>query len=113
MIELNDGLFRVENLEDLFLIGLGVGNDFLFRKLLACLRLAGGISDHSREVTDQKNHLVTEVLKLFHLLDQNRVTQMEIRSRGIEAGLNFERSPSLKLGDELFLWQNFNRTALD
>src|SRR5262247_429067 len=113
MIEFNDSLFRVENLEYLLFVGLGVGNDFLASQLLACFRLAGRIPDHAGEVADQKNHLMTEILKLFHLLDQHRVTQMQIRSCGIEAGLDFKRLASLKLGEEFFLWQDFDCAALD
>ncbi len=88
MIEFNDGFLRVENLEDLFFIGLGVGNDFLARQLFPRFRLSRGVPDHSGEVTDQKNNLMTEILKLFHLLDQHRVTQVQVRRRGVEPGLN-------------------------
>src|SRR4029077_4457947 len=113
MVELYDGFFPVENLEYLLFIGLGIFDDFLARQLFTRFRLSRGISDHAGEVTDQKNNLMTEILKLFHLLDQHRVTQVEVRRRGVEPGLNPSRPSSLELTNEVCLRQDLDYTPFD
>src|SRR4030095_14329947 len=55
---------------------------------------------------------MAQILKLFHLLDQHRVTQVQIGSRGIEAGLDFKWPSLLELGEQFFLGQDLS-TPLD
>ena len=96
MIELNDSFLWVEDFEYLFFVGLRVGDDFFARQLFARFRFSGGITDHAGKVPDQKNDFMTQILELLHLLDQHRVTEVQIRRRGIEAGLDSEGAAALK-----------------
>ena len=89
MIKLNNSLLRIQDFEYLRLIGLSILQHFFFRQLLARLRFSRRIADHAGEVADQKNDLMAQFLKLFHLLDQHGVTQMQIRGGGIKTGFDF------------------------
>ncbi len=66
-IEAHFGLGGVEHLEDLFLVGLGVGPHLLLSERLARHVLAGGIADAAGEIADQENDLMAEILELTHL----------------------------------------------
>ncbi len=44
-----------------------------------------GVADHRRELADQQDRLVPEVLELPHLREQDRVTDVEVGPRRIEA----------------------------
>ena len=48
-------------------------------------RLAARIADHAGEIADNQHDLVPQILKLAHFFKHNRVTQMQIWSRGIAA----------------------------
>ena len=106
-VENDPGLLAIQDFENLLLIGLGI-----LMYLGLCQRrpgcaLPGRISDHPGEVPDQEQHLMTEVLKLLELVDQDRVTEMQIRCGRIETGLDFQRTPLLQLRDELFFDEYF------
>ena len=105
-VEVHDGLHRVENLEDLLLVGLGVGRHFLGRHRLARHVLPGRIADQAGEIADQENHRVAEILKMFELADQNGVAQVDVRRGGIEARLHAQRLAgflrALELGAQFF-----------
>ncbi len=113
MIELDDGFLRIENFENLLFVSLGVFGDFVARQLLARFGFAGRIADHAGKIADQKNHLMAELLKLLHLLDQHRVTQVQIRRGRIEPGFDAQRPAPLELGDQFFFRQNLDGAALD
>ena len=83
----------IQDLEGLRFVGSSRFHDLLAREARAHFVLARGIADHRREVADQEDHLVAEFLKLPHFLDQHGVTDMQIRPRRIEPGLDPERSP--------------------
>ena len=93
-IELDAGSLAIEDLEDLRRIGLGVRAYFILRQRRPRRVLAGRIADHPREIADQKDHLVAEVLELAHLVDQHGVAEVQIGSGRIETRLDPER-PSL------------------
>ena len=59
--------------------------------------LPDGIADHAGEIADQENDVMTELLKLAHLVDQDRVTDMQIRRRRVEAGFDDQRPAQLQL----------------
>ena len=84
-VELHQGLRRIENFEDLPLVGFGIFQHLLLRKRDARLRLAGRITDHAGEIADQEDHLMSEFLKVLELVDQDRMAQMQIRRGRIEA----------------------------
>jgi len=43
-----------------------------------------------RHVADQEDDRVAQVLEVFHLAQQNRVAQMQVRRGGVEAGFDPE-----------------------
>jgi hypothetical protein len=49
------GARRIEDLEDLLLVGLGVLRDLLGRERRARLRLAGGVADQGGEVANEED----------------------------------------------------------
>src|SRR4249920_3750295 len=100
MIKLNNRLSRIENLEDLLFVSLGILGDFGAGQLLARLGLTGRVADHSGEIADEKNHRMAELLELLHFLDQHRMTQMQIRRRGIESSFYAQRSVPFEFGDQ-------------
>src|SRR5262249_47033849 len=51
-------------------------------------RAARRIANQAREITDQENRNVTEILKVLHLSDQDRVAHMNVGCGGIEAGFD-------------------------
>ncbi|GBC55328.1 hypothetical protein PSNTI_07790 [Stutzerimonas stutzeri] len=54
-----------------------------------------------------------ELLKLAHLVDQHRVTEMKVGSRRIESSLDAQRLASLKLGNQLRLDEHLISAPLD
>ena len=91
----------IEDLEDLRLVGLGVGRDFLGRERRPRLRPARRIADHPGEVADDEDHAMAEVLKVLHLSQQHGVAEMQIRRRGIEADFDRQRRAGLRRALEL------------
>src|SRR5690606_3160359 len=61
-IELDARALRIEDLEDLLLIGRRIRLDFFRRQSRAGRVAAGRIADEPREVADQENDLVAEFL---------------------------------------------------
>ncbi len=61
-IEIDGGLVRVEDLEHLLLVGLGVLLHLLAGQRLAGFILAGRVADHAGEVPDQEDCLVSCLL---------------------------------------------------
>ncbi len=55
------------------------------------LRSAGRIADGGREIADQENHPVAQILEVFHLAQQHSVPEVQIRSGGIKAHLHCQR----------------------
>jgi len=61
--------------------------DLVRGERLARLRTPGGIADHAREVADDDDHLMAEVLEVAQLSQHHRVAQMKIGRGGIEPQL--------------------------
>src|SRR4029077_8637662 len=72
-IEFHQSLRRIENFEDLSLVGFGILQHLFLRKRDARLRLTGRIADHAGEIADQEDHLMPEFLKVLELVDQDRM----------------------------------------
>jgi hypothetical protein len=81
--------------------------DFLGRQRGPGRILAGRIADHPGEIADQEYHIVTELLELAHLVDENRVTDMQVGRGGIEAGLYDQRPALFQFRFEPVLGQYF------
>ena len=75
----------IENLVDLLEIRLCVCPHLLTRERRARFRLARGVAHHGREIADQENRGVAEVLKMLQLADHYGVAQVNIRRRGVHA----------------------------
>lgn len=83
-IEADLGFVGVENLEDLAFIGPGVGLDSLpVQRFSGCV-FARRVADHAREIPDQEQDMVAEVLKLAQLVDEYRMAQVQIGRGRIE-----------------------------
>ena len=95
-------VFRVQDLEDLGFVGLGIGQYFFSRQGRPCRLLSGGIADEAREVPDEEGDLMAELLELGHFADEYPVTEVQIRGGGIEARLDAQRPAFLQLGFKLF-----------
>ena len=100
-VELHDGLLRIEQLEDLRLVGLGVALDLGRRQRRARLRSTRRVADHRREIADDEDHRVTQILEVLHLADEHRVTQVQVRRRRVEADLHDERAPEGEPGAQV------------
>ena len=90
-VEVNEGFVRIQDLEDLAFIGVGVGLDLLLGQGRPGLALAGGIADQTGEIADEKDHLMTQVLKIFQFLDEHGVAQVKVRGGGVKAGFHAQR----------------------
>ena len=87
-VEFHDRLFGIEDLEDLFLIGFGVGDDLFGGQRRTGGGTAGGVPDAAGEVADEEDDPVAQFLKMAELVDEDGVAQMEIRRGGVETGLD-------------------------
>ena len=58
------GARRIQNLECLLTVTCGIRHDFLMGQLRPRGRTAARVANHAREVTDDENRLVTQILKL-------------------------------------------------
>ncbi len=112
-IECHLGLGRIQNLEDLCFIGLGVVEHLLARKRGTGSTLAARIANHAGEVADQENHLMPEILELAQLVNKHRVSKVQVGRGWIKTGLDAKWLPTLELCDQLGLDQEFICTTLD
>src|SRR6185295_10409286 len=78
---------------------------------------SGGISDQSREVSNQKDRRVSQILKVLHLPNQHRVTDVDVRRRWIEARFDPQRFSGLlrafQLRNQFLFADDFDRTLAD
>jgi len=111
------GLGRIENLEYLIGVGLGVELDLLFGQRRARGVLAGRIANARGEVANQKLRVMTEILQLTQLVDDHGVTEMQIRRGRIHAELDFQRLATLaalfQFLDQFGFRNDFFGAALD
>ena len=107
------GIFPAQNFVHLFEIRLRVGVHLLARQGRARLGLAGGIADHRREIADQKNRRVAQVLKMFQLAQHDGVAQVQVGRGRVHAQLHAQRlaglARSFELRAQIFFANNFRR----
>ncbi len=89
-VEADFGFFAVEDLEDLVLVGLGVGGDFFAGEGLAGDVFAGGVADEGGAVADEEDDGVAELLEVLELAHEHGVAEVEVGGGGVEAGLDAE-----------------------
>ena len=90
-IEDGAGSGRVEHFEGLGAIAFGVGEDLLVRELRSRNGTPARVADHGREIPDDEDCFVTEILKLSQLPQDHGVTEMQVGARWIDAKLDPER----------------------
>src|SRR5207237_8930928 len=95
------GLVAVENFENLLKVSFRIGLDLLARKRRARFRYARGVANHRREIANQENGGVAQVLKMLQFAHHHGVPEMKIRSRGIHAEINTQRPTRLARRYEL------------
>ena len=81
------GFYRIENLEQLRLVRLGVAVDLLARHRRARDVAAAGVADHGGGVADDEDHGVAQILEMLHLPQDHGVAQVQVGRSGIEARL--------------------------
>src|SRR5207237_8355438 len=96
-VEIEHGLLAVEDLEYLRFVSLGVRGYLLGGHGRARGGAPGGIADHPREVSDEKDDRVAEVLEVLQLADQDGVAQVDVRRRGVENRLDTNRLDCVRL----------------
>jgi hypothetical protein len=110
------GLVAVEHQRGLVEVGLRVRLDLLARERRARRVAAGRIADQRREIADQEDHRVPEVLQLAHLVQHDRVADVDVGRGRVEPELDAQRlaggRAARELLRELFLDQQFVDTAL-
>src|SRR5579884_2035731 len=100
-VEFDLSFLRIENLEDLSLVGFSIRGN-----LVACERGPRGaaparVANHPGEIADEKNNHVAEVLKMLQLSQQDGVSQMQVRRSWIESGFHAQRRFGLTREREL------------
>ena len=85
------GAGRVQHLEGLRLVGLGVGADLLLGQRRAGGVAAAGVADQRGEVADQEDHLVPQVLQLAHLVQHHGVADVDVGRRRVQPQLDAQR----------------------
>jgi len=110
------GTRRIQHQAGLGVVGLGVGLDLLARQRRAGIVAAAGVADHRREVADEKNDVVAQVLQLAHFVQHHGMPQVDVGRRGIQSQLDTQRHASgaaaRQLAHELGLDQQFIAAAL-
>src|SRR4051794_35854593 len=95
IIEIDHCLLRVEDLEHLLLVGLGVLVDLFARKRRTRHRAPRRVADHPGEVADQEDDGVPKVLKMFQLADEDGVAKMKVRRGWVESCFHAQRLAGL------------------
>ena len=112
-IERHFGLFRIEDLENLLLVGLGVLFDLRSGQLRTRLRLSTWVADEARKISNEKVNDVSEILEVLHLPNDYGVAQMYVRRGRIETNFYFERLSCFrrfcKFRPELFYLHHIHR----
>src|SRR5690606_25086440 len=69
--------------------------------------------DHSSEVANEEDDLMTQLLELAQLVDQDGVTKMQVWGSRIEARLDAQRLAGLQALQQLLFQEDFLTAALD
>ncbi len=85
------GARRIENLRRLRVVGLRIGLDLLARERRTHVVAPGRVTDHRSEIADQKDDLMTQILHLAHLVQDDRMSEMDVGRRRVEAELDPQR----------------------
>ena len=83
---------RIEHLERLGAIGFSIRLNLLAGELRPGRRSPARIADHRREIPDDQDRFVAEVLELAKLSQDDRVAEMEIGTGGVDAEFDSKRT---------------------
>jgi hypothetical protein len=75
-VEANLGIVPFEYFENLFGVGFRILVDFIAGEWFTRDRASSGVADQRGEVSDHKDDLVTQILKVLELAHQHRVAQV-------------------------------------
>ncbi|MCY1538707.1 hypothetical protein D9M68_742600 [compost metagenome] len=89
------GARRVQHQAGLLVVGLGVGLDLLGGEWRTCVVAARGVADQAGEVTNEKDHLMPQVLQLAHLVEHHRVADVNVGRRRVQPQLDAQGLPAL------------------
>jgi hypothetical protein len=111
------GLVRVEQGKHLIEIGLGVVLHLLGGEPGAGFAFSGRVADHSREIADDEDDLMAQLLKLLQLADGHRVTHVQVGRRGVGAVLDAQGHAgverALDAPRQFVFGQNIHRPGTD
>ena len=110
VVESDLGFLRIEDLENLSFVSLRVFEDLLVRQRRPRDLFPGRVPDHSREVADDEDDVMPELLKMLHLPDHDRVAEVKVGRGGIEADFHGQRLPARELGAEVFAIDQVDRS---
>ncbi|MPN03965.1 hypothetical protein SDC9_151200 [bioreactor metagenome] len=88
------GLAGIQHLVGLIAIGFGVHLDLLGSQRRARGVAARRVADQRGEVADQEDHRMAQVLQLAHLVENNRMPNVDIRCRRVQPQLDTQRHAS-------------------
>ena len=86
---------RVQHQTGLGKIGLRVFFDLLRGKRRTGDIASRRIADHRGEITNQKNHVMAEILQLAHFVEHDGMPEVQIRRSRIESELDAQRRTRL------------------
>ena len=78
------GFSGVQHHARLLVIGVGIELDLLGRQWRACAVASRRVADQRGEVTDQKDHLMPQVLQLAHFVEHHGVTHVDVGRGGVK-----------------------------
>ena len=107
------GLLGIKHLHGLRHVGLGVGLDLLLGEGRAGGVAARRVADKRGAVADDERDLVAQVLELAHLAQGDGVAKVKVGAGGIDAQLDVERHPALKLLAKLVHGHNLHGARRD
>ena len=87
----NFGFGGVQHHTGLLVISVGIELDLLGRQGRAGAVAPGWVANQGGEVTDQKDHLMPQVLQLAHFVEHHGVTDMDVRRSGVKAQFDAQR----------------------
>ena len=104
---------RIEYFKRLLAIGLGIGYHMFAREVRARCRPTARIADHPSKIADDQHRLMTEILKLPKLSQNNRMPEMNIGARRIDPEFYAERTSERELFTQFIFADDLRRAALE
>ncbi len=107
------GFFAIQHQSSLLEVGLGVRLDLFARERRTSGIAPGGVADQRSKVANQKNHRVPKILQLAHLVQHDRMADMNIRRGRVETQLDAQRRAGGRALRELLCEFLFDQQFVD